>query len=870
VTVGVSYPAPVRTALVAVLVLTSRAAFADPVKVDVDGDGKVDQVTVDATGVAVKIGKTSHDQRFAVAGTFVDARITSGGKGKQPYLAIDAAFEVDGRTVGEGLVLQWRKGALVEVWRGETGPIGRDGDHAVQIDATAAGVVRSQRRTGFQRCDGAPAELFREGWNDRAGKFQAIRGSVSIAATATTLTATREAPEGAPTLSAAYRAAIASTEAGANDASQLGAPYQLDDGDPATAWREDRGGDGRGEWFTYRARQKGVKVAALRILAGDARGATEMAASNRVARLALVTATHAYWVDLPDGTKADAWWVKLPAPIEADCVTVLLGGFHPGKGSKDGKGTSVIAELVVLGEEDVAPGGAAAKLIADVVAGGLDGDSAGKLLARRGAAAARAIEAALAAGSLAGDAEVRLWKVLAAIGDPGSAAALGDALRAPGLTDDDAGLIADALGKLGEPGQTALAAVVGDVGLADAVRVGAARALDDDHDDALIAALGSGSRPVRKVISLLVAELGVEALFAATAQAAADGAPDREADLWRAMGLAAMRADDGGRQIALVALAARGREATTYELRYRILAALAPFPDAEATDAIRAIVEPLSGDEGAALRQVAAGGLAGSTSPGAAPLLADLANDADPGVRIAALHALAGRGDLGADGAWSAGGSADAVDRVIINALAGDVWPEVRHTAAAALAIACPRKGPTEALEDAAETDDDMSVRADALSSLVTCEAPGIAKRLLAVARDGDAALTLRDRAVDLLGVLGDVAVADELVTLLGRWRSAAFSEDAGLVLAQRAAVVLGRLGAMVDDAKLVASIVDALLDTAEDGAFPEIQAAGAAGLGELGKHCTKDARALLKDLKTSDQSGVKMAAERALATCGK
>ncbi len=853
-----SYPPPVRWTILTLLALT-RAAQADTTaKVDVDGDGKIDTVTVDAMGVTVKIGKKEHAQHFAATGTFTSATVTSGGKGAQPYLAIDARFDDGGRVVGEGLVLQWQKGKLVEVWRGEVGPIGRDGDYEVVVAATPTGLTRTQRRGGIERCDGAPSELFKEAWDGKSAKFRPVRGDVSIAAGAKTLTATHTAPNtdaGEPTLSSTYRATVTSSEAGASDASQLGAPHQLDDGDPSTVWKEDRGGDGRGEWFTFRARTKGAKLSALRILAGDARGAKEMAASNRVAKLALVTADHAYWIELADDTKPDAWWVTLPAPIATDCVTVLLGGFHSGKGMDAGKGTSAISELVLLGEDDLAPGGAAAKLVADVIAGGLSGDSAAKLLARRGAAAARAIETALA-GDVPGDAKQRLLRVLAAIGDPGSAATLGAGLRAPGVADDAAFELAQALGALGDDGQAQLAKVLADAGLGDGARLAAAAAIDPAHADAMIAALGVGSRTVRKALAMRLASLGVPALIAATTDAATN-APESEADLWRAMGLAAMRADDGERQIALVALAARGREATTYELRYRITAALAPFPEAEAAAAIRAILEGQTGDEGAALRQVAAAGLVGSPSADAEALLAELATDGNPGVRIAALAALADRG---------AGASSDAV---MIDALAGDLWPEVRHTAAAALARACPRPAPTEALEHAAETDTDVSVRVDALGALVACDAPGIADRLIAVARDGKAALSLRERAVDLLGVLGDPATASTMVDLLGRWRSAAFSDEAGLVLAQRAAIVVGQLGAIVADPKVLEQILDALYAAADDGAFPELQAAGAAGLGALGPRCDKESKALLVDLKRSDQAAVKLAAEHALATCG-
>jgi hypothetical protein len=239
---------------------------------------------------------------------------------------------------------------------------------------------------------------------------------------------------------------------------------------------------------------------------------------------------------------------------------------------------------------------------------------------------------------------------------------------------------------------------------------------------------------------------------------------------------------------------------------------------------------------------------------GAAVALADLADDGDPGVRLAALGALAGRDDLAGEGPWAAGASPDAVDRVLTTALSADRWPEVRRAAAVALGAACGRHGPTRALEGAAERDDDPQVRGDALTSLVQCGAPGVGARLFAVARAKDASPELRIHAVSLLAMLGDASL---------------IADEAALAVARQAAQTLGVLGAAAD-AQAAARAADALLAAARDGAFPELQAAALGGLGELGARCPAEASKLIAQLAGSDQVSVKLAAERARAMCGK
>lgn len=112
------------------------------------------------------------------------------------------------------------------------------------------------------------------------------------------VTATATAPGDAPTRSAVWHATAASSMAGASDASELTAPRALDDGDPATAWREDRGGDGRGEFFTFRAAADATAVA-LRIAPGGAAD-PKTRGQNRIARLAVVAGADAVWIEVPE------------------------------------------------------------------------------------------------------------------------------------------------------------------------------------------------------------------------------------------------------------------------------------------------------------------------------------------------------------------------------------------------------------------------------------------------------------------------------------------------------------------------------------------------------------------------------------------
>ncbi len=870
---------PTRWALAAgvAALLAPALAAADTTAVatarlDVDGDGDADEVALEARGaIVVRIDGKAGDSfdRFEVEGTPTGATFVAAMLGGKRRILVTARFASG---VGQAFVLRYERGHLFGDWQGPVGPVGRDGDHSVTVAIEDGVLYRYQVRPGVERCDGKPARLFAEAWDGKA--FRAVRLAHEVADDAPALTATRQAPDAAPTTSTSYRAQAASSQAGATDAGQLGRPAELDDGDVATVWTETRGKDGRGEFITYRSRQRGARLAGFRIVGGDARSAKQARARNRPARLGVVTATEAWWIDLPDVTGDDAavreaWWVMLPAAVATDCVTVVLGAAHAGRGKGD---VTAISELVALGEADVAAGGAEPKLVRDVIAGGIEADSATKLLARRGAGAARAVEHALAdqAATLTAAARGRLLRALAAIADAGSGPVMAAALIGERLTDETIDALADGLVRIGAAGLDELARIAGAAKASDGARLAALVRLPIDHRAAMLGAL-RGARVVRRAAALRLAEAPAAWLTEQITAAIADGEAAREADLWRALGLAAVRGDDALRASATEAIAARAGAVDDYERRYRLIEALAALDDAGAVRALRGLVAalPAGGGEPAALRQVAAAGLARLRADGAAALLADLAADDDPGVRLAALGALAGRDDLAGDGPWAAGASPDAVDRVLASAVAADTWPEVRRAAAAALGAACPRHGPVRALEAAADRDADPLVRADALTALVQCGAPQIGERLFAVARAKDAPPALRTHAISLLAMLGDPRLIDGLITAFERWRNEAFSDEAALAAARQAANTLGVLGALAD-AATAARAADALLAAARDGAFPELQAAAVAGLGELGARCPATARALIAELAGSEQIAVKRAAERARAMCGK
>jgi HEAT repeat protein len=314
---------------------------------------------------------------------------------------------------------------------------------------------------------------------------------------------------------------------------------------------------------------------------------------------------------------------------------------------------------------------------------------------------------------------------------------------------------------------------------------------------------------------------------------------------------------------ALEAMQAALPAAADYERRYRLIDGIATLGDDAAMRALEATLRALpAGAIGAALRQVAVAGAASAPRPEALALIVALAKDADPGVRLAVLSALAGT-EVDTATAWHTP-DPDGIDRIITAALATDSWPDVRRRAASALGVRCHRAGPRVALVEALFKDKSTDVRADSLVALVQCRAQGVTEILAKVWDDTHSPIELRTQAVGLAAVLGDAKLGATLVAKFSRWRGAAISSgddgEAALALAQSAAPVI----AILDAPGAVQVLTDALYDEA----FPEIVAAAATALGKLGAKCPASVKAKLVEIGKSGTDAAR-AAELAVSGCG-
>jgi len=807
---------------------------------DLNGDGTPEELVLDDTG-ALRVGGAVR-ANVKLEPRTVKARLAIAKVPKAPLLVVAASTA----SQDEAIVLDaktWR-----ELARFPIGGVGLDREYGVEVDATPTGVYRYQTRWDVRRCDGKPAYLFPERLD--GATFRRVAPPTNLPASLPMLAAKVDATAAAPLL---YQARGASHRPGARDAGGLAIPNELDDGEPATFWREDLStSNGEGELFTFTPRVESARAKELRIVPGNPASALAIKAFNRPRSLAIVTAQRAWRVELPDAASAPlgtGYLIELPEPVTG-CVTVLLESTYGAR-----VGTTAIAELEIFAEGERAGGGDA--LLARVVAEGRDGaTAAAAALGRRGAAGATAIDAELAKTTDAG-ARRRLIGALAKITDPAAAPALVRAASSGWVRDQD---LIDVIGALAANGQTqALAELAGKGGVPLAIRRAAASKLVPTGAgfDALVELAGKGPRELRHdVIERLALAPAGHLAQAALAQAS----PPASGDLWRALTRRA-RSHADERAVAANAMSAALASATDYERRYRLIDGVATYGDADDLRALDALLRGLPvGAHGSALRQVAIGGVASNPRADAIGIVIALAADADPGVRLAALGALA-TAETDAASPWHGAGGPDGIDRVIINGLATDHWPEVRRRAATALGARCQRPGPAVALTAAVRQDKQLEVRGDALASLVECKATGVRDLLAATWNDGKAPLELRTRAVDLAVALGDPQLASALVGRFTAWRGEAITSTAALALAQSAAAAIGRLGAP--------GAARVLEDALDDSAFPEIVSAAALGLGALGPACPATAKVKLGKLaRTSEQSAA--AARRAAAQCGR
>ncbi|MGE0395719.1 MAG: HEAT repeat domain-containing protein [Kofleriaceae bacterium] len=817
------------------LLLATLAHAAPPgpiaaIAADVDGDGREDPITLNANG-ELSIGG-SVAVKLPIAGK---ARIEAGTWNKKPIIVVvgeKEAFVVE----PDGAKKTWKMTAKTTV-----GGVGLDADYAVDVTATPSGVYRFQTRANLRRCDGKPALLFAEGFNGKVfGRV--TRLPIGVDPSATTLAAKLDPSATTPVL---YAARFSSHQIGAGDAGGLGIPTELDDGQSQTMWREELSkSSGEGQFFTFEARAPGVAAKHVRI-AGAGR------TFNRPKRIAIVGATDAYHVEIPDDASGAAFAVELPKPI-AGCVTVILEdtyGPDPGQ--------TAISELSVYADGERA--GGAEAMLAQIVAAGGETRNAEAVLAKRGAAGASAIEAEILKTKDA-RARRRLLAVIAKIEDPTAVPMLVRAAT-EGWVEGDA--LVDIVRALGRRGMTEeLAQLAGNASFALEARIAAAEAIapTDAKTFALLVDLaGTGPHALRKaVIERLM--LATTAQLIEAAQKETEGAS--AGDLWRAI-TKHVKATPADRPAALAAMQAALASATDYERRYRLIDGVATLGDATAMRALEAMLRGLpAGTATAALRQVAVAGAASAPRAEGLSLVVNLAKDPDPGVRMAVLSALAGV-EVDTASAWHAP-DPDGIDRIITAALATDTWPDVRRRAASSLGLRCQRPGPRAALVEAVFGDKNNEVRGDALVALVQCRAQGVTEILAKVWDDTRSPIEIRTRAVALAAMLGDAKLGATLVGKFARWRGEAISAgddgEAALSLAVSAAPVIAILDAP--------GAVQALTEALYDEAFPEIVSAAATALGKLGAKCPASAKAKLVEISKSGGDAAR-AAELAVSGCG-
>jgi hypothetical protein len=828
----------VRSALLLVcLCATAAAAPVATLTKDIDGDSSDDQVELDATGelrITTKRGASKLELPIKATRATLTAAIARG----TPTIIV--------QTLDQAIAVQLAGSTWKQVVKTTIGGVGLDADYSVALDATADGIYRYQARAGYNRCDGKPALLFAERLDN--GKFVAApKLPLLLPDNVPAITARLDqTPASEPML---FKARVASHQPGAPDAGALAQPQELDDGKPTT-WREELAGAGEGHFFTFKARTRGSKAAQVRIVPAKVKNA------NRPQRIVVVSAQGAWRIELPDAAKDAAgtgYVADLPTPI-ADCVTLVIESTY------GTTGTTAFAELEIFGEGERSGGGEAS--LAHVIATGGDGaKAAAQALARRGAAGAAAIEAELAKTT---DAAVRsrLVRALAGNRDPSAGPVLARAVTDGWVQDADLVVALDALSGLGQ-GQA-----LHDVAARQAVplpaRVAAVRALNaavEKERDLLVALAGRGPRELRQAVIEKLTAVDVATL---APLAEAQPKPAAAGDIWRAITRGAHARANNPREIeaARTALNAALAKATDYERRYRIVDGIAAVGDATALHALAQTFKQWPANaETAAIKQVAARSIAVNPRADALDLVTTLVVDTDPGVRLAALSAIAGAGG-GAAGPWHGASGPDAIDRVIQTRLATDTWPEVRRYAAQVLGARCSRPGPAASLGDSLARDPDVGVRGDALAALVECKAATAPALLAKLWDDGKAPIELRQQAIDLAVVLGDMTLGKKLVAKYTKWRSAAIDSEAALALVQRAAFAIGRLRAP--------GAAEALSAALDDNAFPEIVASAAAGLGLLGPACPANVRPKLKALSRSDDAQVQPAAARAFELCGK
>jgi HEAT repeat protein len=765
-----------------------------------------------------------------------------GTAGEEVWIA-----ETQGRTRRWGKVL----------WSGMAGPRDADAETSLGVELSSEHLLEYQTAAGVTRCDGQPPRLFPRAYDFDAGRFRPVLSPLPPPG-AETLNARRgdpAMPAGRP-IGGFHFIAASTTRAAGSDARGLGAPVELDDGDPATAWSEGLGGDGRGEFLTARASAAGYAVRGLRIFPGDGASLQAFRARNRLRRFQVAfgpAREQRFDVVIPADPAADAahwrdpYWVPLPKPIPSVCLTVIVAEVFPGSEAAPPKsyGTTAIGDIAVFTDVDSPEG--TERLVSDLSRAA---DCGARLPLVVGLGEAAVLPTAQAVLAAKGSARECLVEALTTLSPAPKSPIVLEALTAAlaGATEKEERLVTAAFAHAPAPPIAALAELVSAANAPVDDRVRAARvlgALDDDQAAAaLLAALGAGPPPLR---TALVDAFGraprarAEALLGAIAGGPRDGGP-READLLRALPAALKRAPER-RDDALAALHAGLGPDRAFEIRARAimaLGALGPAGDPAALVDVRAhaddpVIRYLAARELAAIGPAAGAG-------DLRPALRAALTDQDPRVRETAALALGKQGDAGAG-------------EILIGAAKQEPWPFVRRAEIEALGHLC-GAGTGDLMIRAVARDVD-EVRRAALVGLAHCKDPRARLVLLRTLARRNEAATLRELSAALIGEAGDRSAAPLLAEAL---RRLVVESEADMALEGVAATALRALAHLGGS-----EAVDAAVTLAGDTHHPF----RATAIEALGMLCDPDrGHAVLSSFVSGSDPSLAVAAQNAERHC--
>jgi len=710
------------------------------------------------------------------------------------------------------------------IWSGLTGARDADEETGAEIEVGAERIVEYQTSSHVTRCDGETARLFPRAWDFETGRFRSVISGLP-APGAQKLIARRgdpAMPAGRPL--GGFHWTAASTTAGAGaDARALTPPLTLDDGNPATAWTEGLGGDGRGEFLTARSASAGYSVRGLRIIPGDAASSAAFRARNRVRRFQLLLgpgAEQRFDVEIAEDPATDAarfadpYWVALPKAVPAACVTLVITEVARGSEANPPRnfGTTAIAELAVFTDLDGPEG---IPRLVDDIASGTDCQQRVPLLVHAGEAAVMPTAQTLLGARGVG--RECLVEALVALAPAPESPIVTDALVAAlsGASEKEEKLLTGALKKSPAPPIAGLRQLVegktakGEtVPVADQVR--AARLLgalpQEDAGAALVAAAGRGPEALRAaVVKALGDSSAVDPPLLLAAMAQVDKQETaRYADLVRALVPSIRRRPDHHPAVLATLRGALG-PTRDFEVRARAVMALGDLRAPEGTGDL-ASLRATSDDP--VLRYLAARELASLGGPDAVKALREALADSDPRVRETAAMGLGRQQDR-----WSG--------QVLIDAAKQEPWPFVRRAELEALGRLC-IPGTGDLMIRATERDVDQ-VRRAALVTLVRCkDARGKAVLMKTVGLRKEAA-TLRELAAALIGELGDKSAARDLAVAL----KALVNEAEGDIAIEGVAVAALRSLAHLGGPEAVSSAVTLAGDTRHPYRQTAIEALG-------------------------------------------